>query len=258
MLLPWERREDSGACRRPRTLPAHGYPRLAPQVPHLRRIDRSRTTAHARRDVEWLAIERQRPSLWLGCAGDSVTGGSCASIPDRADPMHVRMSAMSLVLSLADAHLASGRTSITPSARRCKAELRRPQGDRENRGHRPAGRLAQPDLGAGEEAPDQLLANPANQWIHPKTQQDALARALDAVGWVQQVLVNRRTGFVVDGHARVVLAVPVHPGTISLLVSGPRSPRECTRGRALPRAREIRSTGGCGPAGLSQRARCCG
>ena len=29
----------------------------------------------------------------------------------------------------------------------------------------------------------------------------------DAVGWVQQVLVNRRTGFVVDGHARVALAL---------------------------------------------------
>jgi redox-sensitive bicupin YhaK (pirin superfamily) len=61
--------------------------------------------------------------------------------------------------------------------------------------------------GAGEEAPDQLLANPANWRIHPKTQQDALAGALDAVGWVQQVLVNRRTGFVVDGHARVALAL---------------------------------------------------
>ncbi len=32
--------------------------------------------------------------------------------------------------------------------------------------------------GAGEEAPDQLLANPANWRIHPKAQQDALAGAL--------------------------------------------------------------------------------
>jgi hypothetical protein len=62
-------------------------------------------------------------------------------------------------------------------------------------------------VGAGEEAPDRLLANPANWRIHPKAQQDALAGALDAVGWVQQVLVNRRTGFVVDGHARVALAL---------------------------------------------------
>ena len=39
--------------------------------------------------------------------------------------------------------------------------------------------------GSGEEAPDQLLANPANWRIHPKAQQDALAGALDQVGWVQ-------------------------------------------------------------------------
>lgn len=59
--------------------------------------------------------------------------------------------------------------------------------------------------GSGEEAPDQLLANPANWRIHPKAQQDALAGALDAVGWVGQVLVNQNTGFVVDGHARIAL-----------------------------------------------------
>ncbi len=61
-------------------------------------------------------------------------------------------------------------------------------------------------VGSGEEAPDQLLANPANWRIHPKAQQEALAGVLDQVGWVQQVLVNRRTGHVVDGHLRVALA----------------------------------------------------
>jgi DNA modification methylase len=71
--------------------------------------------------------------------------------------------------------------------------------------------------GSGEEAPDQLLANPANWRIHPKTQQDALAGALDAVGWVQQVLVNRRTGFVVDGHARVALALSRGEPTVPVL-----------------------------------------
>ncbi len=40
-------------------------------------------------------------------------------------------------------------------------------------------------VGAGEEAPDQLLANPGNWRVHPKAQQDALAGALDEVGWVQ-------------------------------------------------------------------------
>ena len=71
--------------------------------------------------------------------------------------------------------------------------------------------------GSGEEAPDQLLANPANWRIHPKAQQDALSGALDAVGWVQQVLVNRRSGFVVDGHARVALALSRGEPTVPVL-----------------------------------------
>lgn len=62
-------------------------------------------------------------------------------------------------------------------------------------------------IGSGEEPPDQLLANPRNWRIHPAAQQKALAGALDQVGWVQQVIVNRRSGFVVDGHLRVSLAI---------------------------------------------------
>ncbi|KKL49691.1 hypothetical protein LCGC14_2313000, partial [marine sediment metagenome] len=41
----------------------------------------------------------------------------------------------------------------------------------------------------------------------PKAQQDALAGVLDEVGWVQEVIVNRTTGHVVDGHLRVSLAI---------------------------------------------------
>ena len=62
-------------------------------------------------------------------------------------------------------------------------------------------------VGHGEEDPTQLLANPKNWRLHPKAQQDALAGVLEQVGWVQDVIVNRRTGFVVDGHARVALAI---------------------------------------------------
>lgn len=59
----------------------------------------------------------------------------------------------------------------------------------------------------GAEAPDQLLANPRNWRIHPSSQQKALAAVLDSVGWVQHVVVNERTGHVVDGHLRVSLAI---------------------------------------------------
>ena len=62
-------------------------------------------------------------------------------------------------------------------------------------------------VGHGEEAPDQLLANPGNWRIHPKGQQDAMSGALNQIGWVQQVIVNRTTGHVVDGHMRVALAL---------------------------------------------------
>jgi hypothetical protein len=62
-------------------------------------------------------------------------------------------------------------------------------------------------VGHGEEDPEQLLANPRNWRIHPRAQQDALAGVLAEVGWVQDIIVNKRTGFVVDGHARVALAI---------------------------------------------------
>lgn len=62
-------------------------------------------------------------------------------------------------------------------------------------------------VGEGDEAPDQLLANPNNVRIHPDGQQKAMSEVLRRIGWLQRVIVNRRTGFVVDGHLRVMLAL---------------------------------------------------
>lgn len=72
-------------------------------------------------------------------------------------------------------------------------------------------------VGMGEEAPDQLVANPANWRTHPGSQRDALRGSLSTVGWVQQVLVNRTTGHVVDGHARVEEALSRHEATVPVL-----------------------------------------
>ena len=72
-------------------------------------------------------------------------------------------------------------------------------------------------IGHGEEAPGQLLANPRNWRIHPRAQQDAPAGLLDQVGWVQDVIVNRRTGHVVDGHLRVSLAISRDERTIPVV-----------------------------------------
>ena len=72
-------------------------------------------------------------------------------------------------------------------------------------------------VGSGEEAPDQLVANPANWRTHPGPQRDALRGSLSEVGWVQQVMVNQRTGFVVDGHARVEEALSRNEPTVPVL-----------------------------------------
>jgi DNA modification methylase len=62
-------------------------------------------------------------------------------------------------------------------------------------------------VGEGDEAPAQLLANPLNWRVHPALQQEAVAEALDRVGWIQRVVVNQTTGHVIDGHLRVALAI---------------------------------------------------
>ena len=80
-------------------------------------------------------------------------------------------------------------------------------------------------VGEGDEAPDQLLANPANWRVHPYTQQQSLSAALDEVGFVQRVIVNRRLGkewpagervveTLVDGHLRVAVAISKGQPTI--------------------------------------------
>lgn len=58
-----------------------------------------------------------------------------------------------------------------------------------------------------EEAPDSLLANPKNWRTHPGTQADALRGVLEDVGVVQNVIANERTGYLIDGHLRVMEAL---------------------------------------------------
>jgi len=69
-------------------------------------------------------------------------------------------------------------------------------------------------VGYGEERPDDLLANPRNFRVHPKHQQSALSGVLSEVGVVQNVLVNRRTNTLIDGHLRVTLAMRSNQQTI--------------------------------------------
>lgn len=69
-------------------------------------------------------------------------------------------------------------------------------------------------VGHGTESPDQLLANPKNWRIHPDNQKAALTGVLREIGWVDEVMVNQRTGLVVDGHARVAQALKHHQPTV--------------------------------------------
>ena len=62
-------------------------------------------------------------------------------------------------------------------------------------------------VGQEEVNPEELLAHPFNWRVHPKEQQKALQSSLDKIGWVKQVIVNKKTNHVVDGHLRVNIAL---------------------------------------------------
>jgi hypothetical protein len=72
---------------------------------------------------------------------------------------------------------------------------------------KPPGQYRNRIIGHGEEDPESLASNPKNWRIHPRAQEGALAGLLTEVGWVDTVLVNQRSGFVVDGHLRVAHAI---------------------------------------------------
>ena len=50
---------------------------------------------------------------------------------------------------------------------------------------------------------NQLLAHPHNARRHPAKQREALRGSLDTLGWYDAVIYNKRTGYLIDGHARV-------------------------------------------------------
>jgi ParB-like chromosome segregation protein Spo0J len=62
-------------------------------------------------------------------------------------------------------------------------------------------------VGHADVSPGELVPNPRNWRTHPAEQQRAMAGVLGEVGWVAEVLVNRATGNVVDGHLRIKLAL---------------------------------------------------
>lgn len=72
-------------------------------------------------------------------------------------------------------------------------------------------------IGSGEEQLDQIMFNPRNWRIHPLNQQNALKGVLEEIGWVQQVVINKRTGNLIDGHLRCQLAAREGNDTIPVV-----------------------------------------
>lgn len=59
----------------------------------------------------------------------------------------------------------------------------------------------------GEKPADQFTANPLNPRLHPQFQREVMQAALTKLGWLAPVIENKRTGYLIDGHERVMQAL---------------------------------------------------
>lgn len=62
--------------------------------------------------------------------------------------------------------------------------------------------------------PKHLIPNPKNWRTHSSTQSSVLKGVMNEVGIVQNVIVNRKTGRLIDGHLRVELAIKTNQATV--------------------------------------------
>lgn len=69
-------------------------------------------------------------------------------------------------------------------------------------------------VGTEDVDPKVLIPNPLNWRKHPTSQQQVLSGVLGELGWIDTVIVNKRTGRMIDGHLRVELALKKHEPTV--------------------------------------------
>jgi len=69
-------------------------------------------------------------------------------------------------------------------------------------------------VGFAEVHPQQIFSNPRNFRLHPAQQQEELSDILKKVGLVQDIIVSKRTGYVIDGHLRLELAIRENQPTV--------------------------------------------
>ena len=72
----------------------------------------------------------------------------------------------------------------------------------------------------------EFLANPKNWRTHPERQRAAVEGSLNELGWIDTVIVNRRTGFLVDGHERLWQALKAGEDTPVPFIEVDLSPEE--------------------------------
>ncbi len=60
---------------------------------------------------------------------------------------------------------------------------------------------------SGTVEPKKLKPNPKNWRKHPEYQESVMAGVLDEIGWIRDIIVNKRTGNLVDGHLRLEIAL---------------------------------------------------
>jgi len=65
----------------------------------------------------------------------------------------------------------------------------------------------------GTRPASEFIANPKNWRTHPENQRKAVRGSLNELGWVDTVIVNRRTGYLVDGHERLWQAMKLGEDT---------------------------------------------
>lgn len=68
-----------------------------------------------------------------------------------------------------------------------------------------------------KKSPKSLRANPRNWRTHPPEQRAAMVEMLDSVGYIQNVILNARTGNLIDGHLRVEIAMERGEKTIPVV-----------------------------------------
>ena len=62
-------------------------------------------------------------------------------------------------------------------------------------------------VSSGVKPASDFLAHELNWKIHPRVQQDGIEGSLNQVGWYKSVVESARSGKILDGHARIILAL---------------------------------------------------